>query len=342
MTIDIRHDAEDGTLVYGTSRGDGTNTILKLHGFKWFRTLGLWGLPNSRDHQPNRYKINRAAEALRAAGHEVSTTIDATHRPVEQAEADRSQRAADRADALAAKADRKATAAQAAWDAEARASAAVPEGGEPIKVGHHSEKRHRRSIERAWDKLGKAVEAQNAADTAAERAQTAAQADAHRHNPVTVKNRIDKMKAEQRKDQRIIDGYTRKTGPYIEEHAPATGAYRQQVIDRMAQRGDEITYWEQIYTAQQDAGLANTYSRDTIAKGDMVKFRSAWYEVARANAKTVSVYLHPPAKVTHPLGYHEISGHNRPAAAQDLDAPAEPEQTPQSAGAQPTETAETP
>lgn len=30
--------------------------------------------------------------------------------------------------------------------------------GEPIKVGHHSEKRHRALIERNWDRIGKAVE----------------------------------------------------------------------------------------------------------------------------------------------------------------------------------------
>ncbi len=30
--------------------------------------------------------------------------------------------------------------------------------GEPIKVGHHSEKRHRKLLERNWNRLGKAVE----------------------------------------------------------------------------------------------------------------------------------------------------------------------------------------
>ncbi len=71
MTITISHTAADGTLVEGTSKGDGTNTILKANGFRWFRTLGLWGIAASRDRQPNEYKINRAADALRAAGHTV-------------------------------------------------------------------------------------------------------------------------------------------------------------------------------------------------------------------------------------------------------------------------------
>lgn len=51
--------------------------------------------------------------------------------------------------------------------------------GEPIKVGHHSEKRHRALIERNWDRMGKSVEySDKAADYAyrvaywAERANT--------------------------------------------------------------------------------------------------------------------------------------------------------------------------
>lgn len=36
--------------------------------------------------------------------------------------------------------------------------------GEPIKVGHHSEKKHRALIERNWDRMGKSVEMTNKAD----------------------------------------------------------------------------------------------------------------------------------------------------------------------------------
>lgn len=35
--------------------------------------------------------------------------------------------------------------------------------GEPIKVGHHSEKRHRKAVEDAWNNTGKAVEMQDKA-----------------------------------------------------------------------------------------------------------------------------------------------------------------------------------
>ena len=87
--ITITHTAAAGTLVEGTSKGDGTNIVLKWYGFRWFRTLGCWGIAASRDRQPNEYKINRAADALREAGHTVTVEIDRDHRAAAEAEADR-------------------------------------------------------------------------------------------------------------------------------------------------------------------------------------------------------------------------------------------------------------
>lgn len=42
---------------------------------------------------------------------------------------------------------------------------------EPIKIGHHSEKRHRALIERNWNRMGKSVEMQRKADSYSERAE---------------------------------------------------------------------------------------------------------------------------------------------------------------------------
>ena len=209
MPIEIQHSPAEGTLVHGTSRGDGTNTILKAAGFRWFRTLGVWGIAGSRDRQSNRYKINRAADQLRAAGHEVTVAIDDSHRDAADVEADRAQRQENRTDALLAKADRKADAAEAAWDAEHRAVQALPPGGEPIHVGHHREGRHRRAIERAHNATRKAIEATEDAEKAQARAQAAARTTERRYNPVTVKNRLDKLEADQRADQRQLDGHRR-------------------------------------------------------------------------------------------------------------------------------------
>lgn len=318
MSIDIVHTAAEGTLVHGTARGDGTNTILKAAGFRWFRTLGVWGIAGSRDRQANRYKIERAADALRAAGHTVTVDIDDTHRPTAEAEADRTQRQEMRVEALTAKADRKTAAADAAWETERHAVEALPPDGQPILIGHHSERRHRNAIARAHAATRRAIDATADAQQASSRAAAAASTTAHRYNPVTVKNRIEKLQAEQRGDQRILDGYRRvvarsATHEYVDEFGPATGAYRDQVIARMAQRTDQITYWSGIYADLQASGVASTHSRDSISKGDLIKYRGHWYPVVRVNPKTVSVRLHERASWTNTVGYHEISGH-RPAA----------------------------
>jgi hypothetical protein len=314
MNIEITHTAAEGTLVHGTARGDGTNNLLKAAGFRWFRTVGAWGIAGSRDRQPQLAKIERAATALRTAGHTVDIDIDTTHRPVADAEADLAQRQADRAAALTAKAARRGAAAETAWAAEQRATAALPPGGEPIKIGHHSERRHRKAIERAHTTLGRAIEATAAANTAAHRADVAATAEARRHTPVTVKNRIDKLEAEQRRDERARDGHRRvvartETTTYVDAFRPATGSYREHIIARIAQRADEIAYWKGIYAAQQATGIATSFSRDTITEGDLVKHHGCWYPVVRVNTKSVSVHMHHGMTWTTTIGYHEISGH---------------------------------
>jgi len=43
--------------------------------------------------------------------------------------------------------------------------------GEPIKVGHHSEKRHRALIERNWNRMGKSVECAEKAEEAEQKAE---------------------------------------------------------------------------------------------------------------------------------------------------------------------------
>lgn len=45
--------------------------------------------------------------------------------------------------------------------------------GEPIKIGHHSEGRHRRLIEKAWNQIGKGVAAHRQADRLESRAEAA-------------------------------------------------------------------------------------------------------------------------------------------------------------------------
>ncbi|MDV7246301.1 MULTISPECIES: DUF3560 domain-containing protein [Rhodococcus] len=138
------------------------------------------------------------------------------------------ERQAGRVAALENKAQRRADQADQAWEADRRAHDALPEGGEPIHVGHHSQRRHRRAIETAHRTLGQAVAAEEDAKAARRRAESAAVTTSARYNPETVKNRIDSLQASQRADQRLLDGHERtlfvvRGVKQVEKTAPVEG-----------------------------------------------------------------------------------------------------------------------
>lgn len=288
--LTITHTAAEGTLIEGTTKGDGAASALKAHGWRWGRSLGAWYVPRSRDTAPKHHVIEATAEQLRAGGFTVAVEVDARQRTTAEVEADKIARQAQRAEALAAKAARSQGAAAAADRRAEVATDRLPPGGEPIKVGHHSEGRHRRDTQRAWDAMGASVQAQREADRAAERAATAARTTGARYSPVTVANRIDKIEAEVRGIDRRLNGYTAQQGsPYAHEVAPATGTYRDRLTDERAQQVDALTYWQQVRAEQIETGQATNHGPETVAKGDAVKIRDQWYRVARSNKKTVSV-----------------------------------------------------
>lgn len=116
--LTITHTPEDGTLIDGTAKGDGTGVVLKAQRWRWSRNIGFWYIPQSRDRAPKLAQIRATATALRAAGFTVELDIDASYRTTSEVEADKIARQADRVAALDAKADRKAGDAETAWNAE--------------------------------------------------------------------------------------------------------------------------------------------------------------------------------------------------------------------------------
>lgn len=288
--LTITHTHEAGTMIDGTSRGDGTAEVLKAAGWRWGRSISAWFVPQSRDRLPKLHTITRTTSALEAAGFEVETEIDSTHRTTADVEAGKIERQADRVDALAAKAERKSATEDAAWSNARAAHDRLPEGGEPIKVGHHSEGRHRNAITKADNAMRKSIEASADATTAQARADTATHTTDARYNPVTVANRIQTLGAELRKlERRITAQCYDDTHGYID----ATDAQQQARAERLAphidEKRDQIAYWEAVRAAQVESGKATGYDRATVKKGDRVKIRGQWREVVRANLKTVSV-----------------------------------------------------
>ncbi|NKS56564.1 DUF3560 domain-containing protein [Rhodococcus hoagii] len=289
----IEHTEADGTLIDGTAKGDGSAQILKAHGWRWSRRLGSWYLPHTRDVAPKTAKINATAEALRAASFDVTVTIQSGVRDMAQVEADRADRQADRVTALDAKADRKAAAAAAAHDRADELSNRYPMG-QPILVGHHSEARHRRDIERAHNADDAAWQADRDAKRAKAKADAARYTTDHRYQPDRIARRIATLEADRRRAQRNLDGHTRTIakhttgGPIVHTTAAATGDYADQLRDSIERLDAQITYWRDVREAQEADGI-KLYTRADIKPGDLVKICGQWRKVKRVNAKSVSV-----------------------------------------------------
>ncbi|RGE19071.1 DUF3560 domain-containing protein [Leucobacter sp. wl10] len=288
--LTITHTDEAGTLIDGTTRGDGTAPILKAHGWRWGRSIGAWYVPHSRDRLPKDHVITRTVAALEAAGYEVTTQLDRTPRGTAEVEADKAARQLERIVALEAKAERKDDAAAQAWARAEAAGDALPPMGEPIKIGHHSENRHRNALDRAHRRMGQAVAADAEAAEAARRAETATHTTGARYAPVTVANRIEKLSADIRRAERRIveDWYDREQG-YVcptEEQVARRAELAAPLLERLR---DQLAYWEQVRAEQIASGRATNYGPHNVTKGDAVKIRGNWWTVARVNTKTVSV-----------------------------------------------------
>ena len=310
-TLTITHTHAEGTMIDGTIKDDGTAEVLKANGWRWGHSINAWFVPQSRDRLPKLATIDRTTTALQAAGFTITTSIDSTHRPTAEVEAGKIERQADRVDALENKADRKSTAETAAWDREHAALGRLPEGGEPIKIGHHSETRHRNAITKADRATRAALDATVTAQQAQARADTATHTTDARYSPITVANRIEKLAAEMRDRQRRLDGYSHTFSSTLTEETPAaTAARRDRLAAELAELTDQHAYWEAVRAEQIATGRATGHSLNTVKKGDRVKIRGIWREVVRANIKTVSVTTGHSWTSTAP--YAEIQQHERP------------------------------
>jgi hypothetical protein len=309
--LTITHTHAEGSLIDGTSRGDGTADVLKANGWRWGRSISTWFVPQSRDRLPKLGTIQRTTIALEAAGFTVTTSIDSTHRPMGEVEAGKMQRQADRVDALEHTADRKSTAETAAWDREEAALRRLPEGGEPIKIGHHSETRHRNALAKADRATWAALDATADAQQAQARTDAATHTTGARYSPVTVANRIETLGADLRKLERSIIApcYDEARG-YVDATETQKQARADHLAPHLAEKRDQIAYWEAVRAEQIATGRATGHSRDTVKKGDRVKIRGHWRDVVRANPKTVSVTTGYSWTDTAP--YAEIQQHQRP------------------------------
>lgn len=299
--ITISHDHENGTLVHGTSKGDGVYELIgprTAARFRYFPSIRQIGIPQSRDQLAKRWQIDQAAKALRDAGFEVEVTIDDTPRGASDVRADRADRLDNRRDRLEASAERH------MGEAERHSAAADHyaerfSGGQPILVGHHSERSARTAQKRMHGHDEAANREHGTARYQARAASVVGREAARRETPPVIRRRIDRLEAELRQVTHRING-TRPANDwrgayYSPEAKPASGERLEQCQVRKAFIEHQLE-GDRALLAEHVAGGYVMHSRETIHKGDRVMFAAPWQgrpgewaTVTRVNPKSVSL-----------------------------------------------------
>lgn len=264
--ITIRHTHADGTILIGSSKGDGVYEIVKQHGFTWRRVPGIF-IRGSRDKDAHDWKINAAAEALRAAGHTVTVDIDNSWRPTAEREADREQRADARAERYNERAAAAARRSEAARETAEQIAGRRP-FGQPILIGHHSQRMAERDQERINSATRKEMAEGDKARELAHRSVAAERNLEHRVDPRVTMRRIERLEADLR-------GWQRRSGQRAERE-----------VTRIS---EEIAHWRAHLDKLAASGEFVPWGPEHFRKGDQVNVRGRWCTVRRVNRKSVSV-----------------------------------------------------
>jgi hypothetical protein len=322
--ITITHTHADGTMLEGSAKGDGVYEILKgLHGnWRYFPSLRQIGIGQSRDKAAKTWVIESAAKALRAAGHEVTVEVDeGESRSFAEQEAERNGRADERAERFTEYAGNAAARSDAAWRGEHAILDGIP-AGQPILVGHHSERRHRRDLERAENLRRKGSAEADKAEYLEQRADAAAHYQQHRENVPTTLRRIEKLEAEERGWLRTLDGrpdyYTGEDGKLHARLIKPGPARTERINANLTDVREQLTYWREHVAKRQAEGV-KVWSRADFTKGDYVRFMGTWFAVLRVSGKSVTIpaMINDGAVVhkdgnrctwTDTIPYHKVTG----------------------------------
>lgn len=295
--IEITHTHEDGTLADGGAKGDGTGDIIRRAGFRWGRSIQCWYVPNSRDRAPRLVMLDRLAEELRDAGHEVTVTTDNEVRDNATVRADQHERLEDRRTALEAKGEKLTHQAAALH----RASDAMVEHlplGQPVAPGRKG-RAHRNLLERSVTTAIRGALTQQEADRMPDRIASSRRQEAYRERPDVTARRVDRLEAELRDLDRRMAGLKLHPGADSSRLHEQYEGERAVLVERIA--GDRAAL-EQARVE----GRFGLYSKENVHGGDRVKIRGQWRTVVRANVKTVSVAT--GYSWTDKYGWEEVKG----------------------------------
>lgn len=336
--VTITHTPAEGTLVLGDPRPH--HQLVKDAGFKWSRREGFWYKPHSRDsrlsgHEQDR--LTRLADALKAVGLDVTVTVDndGPRRSTAEQVADDIERAERRSEAYADKAVRRHVESNGLSE-RAHAKAEMVPFGQPILVGHHSEKTHRSHLKKLHGLQDKAVETWREANEYERRAEAAERTMAHRLTAPATQRRIKKLEAEERKAVKMTirckaSSKTVPSGWMYEGRAecpfcrrskmtPNDGRYPEHTpgdVERWTHILEDVTeklaYWREHLAKLQGEGV-KVWGPDDFKKGNLAFCWGQWRKVVRVNKKSLSV--ESGYSWTNTIPYDQVSG-QRPAEMEE-------------------------
>lgn len=301
----------DGTLVHGTDKDDlEIRAALRDARFKFSRNLDAWFLPRPWSYAVRSQRVRQFVTVVEALGREVDVEERrARERSSAEIETDRVARAEARAERMADRSTASSAAAAANF-AEARAVQEMIPLGQPILVGHHSERRHRRDLEKIDRKLDAGVEASRAAETYERRADSAAYEARKNENPALIKRRLERLEADRRRIDRRIDG---SHDPWAK---PAEPVERERLGQEAADLDEQIAFQRELLAAA-ETERGRLWRREDFRIGDEVLYHGTWYPVKRVNPKSLSI---PPLldqgkdlgrSWTEKLPYDRVRGRRR-------------------------------
>lgn len=285
----------DGTLVHGTTREDkDVIQALKTAGFKWSRNLDAWYLPRTWGEATRDLRVIQLERALgdkitvqRGNRSKSGTADDWVENRIERGEA--------RADRLEARSERHSAEADALHAKSDAAVAGIP-FGQPILIGHHSERRHRNALDKSWRDMGKAVEAGKQARQDASAAESARFNAANHDRPVRINRRLIRNETELRKLDRALAA--QRPRPFTQSMTD----WQERIT---AMRTDLAATIERDKRVLAESGI-QTFSKATVKVGDLVTIRGNQHRVDKANPTTVQITSHG-LRLKYPWG--EVTAH---------------------------------
>jgi len=236
-------------LYAGAKLDDDTYARVKAAGFKWAPQQKLFVAPM---WTPARHDL--LVELCGDVGDEDTSLVD---------------RAEQRAERFEDRSDNHAAGAQRAHDAAKAIADNIP-FGQPILVGHHSERRARKDVERIQNGFRKWVNMWESSQYWRERAAGALANAKYKERPDVRARRIKTIEADRRKQQRTLDeaiqwlGYWCKEG-LTEKEAIAIASHCQLYLPRKNGDREDVTTGPSAYTALTKAS-PTLYAERTLAE----------------------------------------------------------------------------